>query len=482
MLLTGKGIKKEFGIQTVLDIDKIEIMEGARIGLVGRNGIGKSTLLSVLAGSMKADEGIIKRNCEIAFIRQNGTENVSSKREEINGQYISRLGLKNSAGKSGGEKTRLAIGAAFSKETALLFADEPTTNLDKEGILLLEQMLKGFRGAFILISHDRMLLDGVCNEIWELEDGKLRCFPGSYSDFLLEKGKERQFAHSEYEAYQREKQRLQKRIASVKKDAAAMQKPPKRMGQSEWMLYKNTATVQQKHVQSRAKAMESRMGQLEKKEKPKELPEVSMKLPQQKNIKAKIAAKVEHLTIAYGEKVLMEDTGILVEAGKKTFLTGANGSGKTTLLKCLLDQDANGFITEEARVGIFAQEQENLEADKTVLENVMSTSMMPEHIARAVLMNLYMKENDMKKAVKLLSGGEKVKTALGKLLVSGCNVLILDEPTNHMDIYTMEGLEKLLASYDGTALIVSHDRRLTEKLADIIYEIRDKKVVRIREI
>lgn len=471
MLLTGQNIKKEYGIQTILDIKKIQIEDGARIGLVGKNGVGKSTLLGILSGDIPCDTGNIHCNCEIAKILQDGqTDGVSD------GRHMSQMRIKDSAIQSGGEKTRLAIASAFSKHAPLLFADEPTTNLDIEGIELLEKMLKGYRGAIVLISHDRQLLDRVCNQIWELEEGELRIFTGNYSDWCQQRERERDFAMFEYEQYCSEKKRLEKTISSVKQEAKKMGKPPRRMESSEWLLYKDIASVQQGHVQSRTRALNSRLSQLEQKERPRELPQISMKLTETKKIKAKIAAKVEELTISYDGKVVLDDVSLQVETGKKTFLVGENGAGKTTFIKSLLERQENVFITSDAKIGYFSQEQEILDCNQTVIENVKSTAVVPEHICRAVLSNLYMGEQDIVKKVKVLSGGERVKAALAKVLVSGCNMLILDEPTNHMDIYTMEGLEKLLKSYDGTMLLVSHDRKLVNNLADVVYEIKEGRV------
>jgi len=273
-----------------------------------------------------------------------------------------------------------------------------------------------------------------------------------------------------------EKKRLEKTISEVKQDAVKVAKPPKRMSSSEWMLYKGTASIQQGHVQGRASALISRLSHLEKKERPKDIPEVSMKLGEMSKIKAKVAAKAENITISFGDRTIFEDASIAIETGKKTFLLGENGTGKSSLIKAILQENEHTFITKDAKIGYFSQEQENLNYEETVIENVVSTSVVPRHICRAVLANLYMKENDIEKKVRVLSGGERVKTAIAKVLVSGCNFLVLDEPTNHMDIYTMEGLEQLLSSYNGTLLVISHDRKLVENLADIVYEISDQKI------
>ena len=468
MLLKAQNIKKEYGIQEILEIDTLQIEDFDRIGLVGKNGAGKSTLMSILAGDLEPDEGYVKRFCPIARIRQSQETEGS-----VQGSYISRLGLKDSALKSGGERTRLAIGAAFSQNAPLLMADEPTTNLDLEGILLLEKMMAGFRGAILLISHDRALLDRICTTIWELEDGKLRVFEGNYSQWTAQKERERNFEQFQYDQYQKEKKRLTQNIRDFREQSRQMIKPPKQMSSSEWMLYKGGAAVRQGHVQARTRATLSRLEHLEKRERPAQLPEVSMKLPDSKKIRARYAISVRDLTIQYGEKTVFQKLNFFLPSGTRTVIAGPNGSGKSSLIRAILDRVPGVSITSEASIAYLSQDQDTLNPKKTVLENVLEDAAFPEHICRAVLDNLCMSPLDIKKPVFLLSGGERVKTALAKVLVSGCNLLILDEPTNHIDVYTMAGLEHLLSSYDGTLLAVSHDRAFIEHVADQVYVMRD---------
>ncbi|MDO5403392.1 MAG: ABC-F type ribosomal protection protein [Eubacteriales bacterium] len=468
MLLRADNLEKEYGICQLFKIERLVIEDGARIGLIGRNGAGKSTLLGILSGSIKPDEGSVKRYCDIACIRQDSA--TQSKADE---QYISRMDLKGSALKSGGEQMRYAIASAFSIGAPLLFADEPTTNLDMDGIMKLEKMLCGYRGAVVLVSHDRQLLDNVCNEIWEIENGSIRVFKGSYSQWVCQKEQERNYQKFEYEQYRKEVQRLNKAAAAAEAEGKNMKKPPRRMGSSEWMLYKGIASDQQKSVSNRGRAIKSRMSHLEKKEKPSELPNVSMTGMHIKKIKAKCTARITDMTVKYGNKAVLEHAELSVMTGKKTFITGENGAGKSTLLNALMQKRPETYITEDAKIGYFSQNLAGLQDNKSVLENVLYEAVEAEHICRAVLANLYMSKEDLNKDVKVLSGGERVKTALAKLLVSGSNFLILDEPTNHCDIYTMEGLEKMLSEYEGTLLAVSHDRRLVHRLADVVYEIKN---------
>lgn len=331
MLLNAQNIKKEYGIQTVLDIEKLEVRDGDRIGLIGRNGAGKSTLFGVLSGRLNPDEGVVKRNCEIAEILQSGETDGESE-----GRFISQMQLRHSAVKSGGERTRLAIAAAFSRHAPLLFADEPTTNLDMEGVEMLEKMIAGYRGAVLMISHDRTLLDRVCNRIWELENGTIRVFDGNYSQWYEQKNRERNFQRFEYEQYRKEKKRLEKAADELQRKSRSMSKPPKSMGSSEWILYKGVASLQQGHVQSNKAAVMSRLEHLDKKDKPEDLPQVSMKLPDTGRIRARYAASVRNLSVSYGDNQVLFDVSLSVESGKRTFLTGGNGTGKSTLIKAIL--------------------------------------------------------------------------------------------------------------------------------------------------
>lgn len=471
MLLSAQNIKKEYGIQQVLDIERLEIGDGERIGLIGRNGAGKSTLLSILAGDLAPDSGIVRRFCPIAQIRQSGQA-----QGEADPDLMSRFGLWQSPLKSGGERTRMAIGAAFSKRAPLLFADEPTTSLDLEGCMILEKMLAGYRGALVLVSHDRALLDRICTRIWEIDGGRLRDFDGNYSQWAAWREGERRFKAGEYERYIRERNRLSRLSHELQSQGNAMKKPPKRMGSSEWLLYKGTASIQQGHVHSRAAAVRSRLERLEKKERPDSPPSVSMKLGPSANIRAPYAASIRGLTVSHSGVPILSDASLFVKSGRRTVITGSNGAGKSTLLRALIERAPGVSVPAEARIAYFSQEQDTLDPGRTVLANVTEGAAFPEHICRAVLANLCLTASDLEKPARVLSGGERVKAALAKVLVSGCSFLILDEPTNHMDIYTMEGLERLLSSYDGTLLAVSHDRAFIRAIAQEVYEVRDGRI------
>ncbi|MCI8650057.1 MAG: ABC-F family ATP-binding cassette domain-containing protein [Anaerotruncus sp.] len=467
-LLQLSQLSKAFGTRNLFEISQLEIQDGERIGLVGPNGAGKTTLLELLYGIQQPDAGIIDRRCEIAYIPQSGDSD-----GRADGQFLRSFSLNGSACRSGGERTRLAIAAAFSQHTPLLLADEPTTNLDWQGVELLQQQLLRYQGATVLVSHDRTLLDGVCNTIWALEEGGLRVFPGSYSEWLAQRDRERAFMQFEYEQYREEKARLQQEVVHLREQMRGMRKAPKRMGNSEARLHKGTRAISQGKLGRRAATLCNRIDQMEPKERPQDLPQVRMALGAAHPVAAKVAARLEAVTVRYGRHTVLQNAGFCLPTGSHTVMLGKNGAGKSTLLKCLLEDTEHARLANGVKLGYFAQHHELLDPARTILENVRESSALPEHEVRTILANLYLAGDAVFKPVSVLSGGERAKVAFAKLLASDCNLLVLDEPTNHIDLYTVEALEQLLSSWKGTLLVVTHDRRLTERLAQRLLFVED---------
>lgn len=465
-LLTADNLRQGFGRQELFDIPRLEITEGQRIGLAGPNGCGKTTLLHILAGLLTPDEGRVNRRCKIALMRQPGLEDTHPDALGKGADPEARRFLPaKGPGKSGGEQTRRAIAAALSQNAPLLFADEPTNNLDLSGITMLENALLHYNGAVVLVSHDRALLDAVCTTLWALEDGKLRVFPGNYSGWIAERERERNFAKFEFEQYQREKSRLTAEMRNIRQEAKAVGKPPRRMSSSEWMLYKGVASIQQSHVQSRAKTMEKRIEQMEVKEKPRDLPKVKMRGQAAQTV-SRMAVRVDCPEIRRGSRTILRNVALTLPTGSKTVMLGDNGAGKTTLAEYILNCGQGVAVAPGLRVGSFSQTHALLEPEKTVLENARADSELSEGEVRTILANLLLPGDAVKKPVKILSGGERAKTAFARLLASPCGMLVLDEPTNHIDSLAAEALEQMLCLWPGTLLLVTHDRRLAEKVAE----------------
>ncbi len=468
-ILEATGLQVSFGDRQLLNIDRINIYDGDRIGLIGENGAGKTTLLRVVAGDIAPEAGLIRRQCPVSMICQQGNADAGND-AETRALFRAR---ETREGLSGGEMTRNRISGALSAPSGLLLADEPTTDLDQEGLALLRKKLSGFPGAVLLVSHDRALLREICTRIWYLEDGKISDSPGGYDDFMAERTRQRERAAFEYDQYKTEQKRLKEAAQRMTEWASQVKKAPSRMGNSEARLHTHEWTNAVLGLSSAKRKIQNRMEHLEVKEKPRALPEIKMKLGVTHPVEAKNVLEFRCTFLQAGNKTLLKNTGFVLPTGSRTAVIGPNGCGKTTLLRVLsglsdsrIQFRGNARFNPAVRPGWFDQHHENtLDPERSILDNIMRESVHPEHFARTVMACLGIRGDDIFKTLKLLSGGERAKAALGKLLLMDCNMLLLDEPTNHLDLFTMEELEKLLSGYGGTLLFVSHDEEFIRKTA-----------------
>ena len=376
-------------------------------------------------------------------------------------------------GLSGGEQTRRRIAGALSADAPLLLADEPTTDLDAQGVERLRARLARHQGALLLVSHDRALLNALCNRVWHLEDGGITAFPGGYGDYQAELARRREFQQFEYDQYRAEQARLKAAAQRKAEWAASVKKAPKRMGNSEARLHTREYTDSVLQLSHARRTLQNRMERLEKKARPRDLPDIRMALGGGHPIQAKTALEVRCGALTAGGRALLADTGFSLPTGSRTALMGENGCGKTTLLRALLGKLGDGArfrgevrFNPAARVGCFDQDAARaLDLDRTALENVRRDSEASEADARTVLARLNLRGDAVFKPARVLSGGERAKVALAKLLLSDANLILLDEPTNHLDLFTLEALEALLAGYAGTLLFVSHDRAFANAVA-----------------
>ena len=481
IVLEASGLRLSYGERQLLRIDQLRIYDTDRIGLIGENGAGKTTLLRILAGEKQPDAGTVRRFVPAAVIHQEGKCSPGED-PELRARFRAQESRESL---SGGEMTRNRISEALSGHPELLMADEPTTDLDQEGLGLLRRALMGFQGAILLISHDRALLRKLCNRIWYLRDGTILDFPGGYEDFIVERDRRMERETFEYEQYKAERKRLKESAQRMAERASQVKKAPSRMGNSEARLHKREWTDSVLQLSHAKRTIQNRMEHLEVKEKPKALPEIRMKLGVAHPVEAKTVLECACGRLQAGASELLRDTGFVLPTGSRTALIGPNGCGKTTLLRELLGRNGSEIAFQgkarwnpAARIGWFDQHHEQtMDREKSVLENIMEASVYPEHFARTVMACLGLKGEAVFKPLSLLSGGEKAKTALGRLLLMDCNTLLLDEPTNHLDLFTMEELEKLLASYGGTILFVSHDEEFIRKTATRIIRFEDGKLV-----
>ncbi|UAC49882.1 Vga family ABC-F type ribosomal protection protein [Bacillus aquiflavi] len=456
IVLEANHIEKTIKDRKLLDIKQIQIRYKDRIGVVGRNGSGKTTLLSILSGETEADKGEVKTNASRYFLPQ----------------------LKETdTFKSGGEVTKSYIDKALATKAEILFVDEPTTNLDARAIEELEKHFIRYRGAIILVSHNRYFLDQVCTKILELEDGKIKEYIGNYTSYVEQKEMLRRKQQEEYEKYIAKKRQLERAKKLKEQKAQRMIKPPsKRMGTSESRIWKMEHATKQKKMHQNIKALETRAEKLEHVEKPKELPPIKMNLLNCEQIQGRHMISVKNASVNFDNHLLWKDAFFVIKGGEKVAIIGNNGVGKTTMLKQILERVPAVTISPVAKIGYFSQNLDILDSQESILENVMSTSIQDETTVRTVLARLHFYRDDVYKEVNVLSGGERVKVAFAKLFVSDCNTLILDEPTNYLDIDAVEALEDLLINYKGAVIFVSHDSRFVGNIATKIIEISQQKV------
>ncbi|HHW11762.1 MAG TPA: ABC-F type ribosomal protection protein [Firmicutes bacterium] len=474
LLLECGKIKKYFGDRLVLDLESLQIYADDRIGVVGPNGAGKTTLLNILSQRLEPDEGWVKLYTRCTYVSQLEPP----EQKKIRPELASKFGVPTvwHETMSGGEKTRFKLAAGFAADCPLLFADEPTSNLDLEGIELLEKRLAEYQGALVLVAHDRSLLDRLCNKILEVEYGKVKLYNGNYSAYRQQKEEERARTQFEYEQYISEKKRLERAAIERRQKARALKKTPKRMGNSEARLHKMGNQKAKAALERAVKSIEARIERLPVKEKPRKQEVIKLDMPSVKQIHSKVLVEGHNLNKSFGEKIIFQDAEFIITNGAKVALLGPNGCGKTTLLKMIVNREAGIRIAPEAAIGYFSQEMDILDEERTILENVMADSIYGETFARTLLSRLLFKRDDVFKRVAVLSGGERVKVSFAKIILKDLNLLILDEPTNYLDLNSLEVVEEVLREYDQTLLLVSHDRRLISAVADQIMTIENGKI------
>lgn len=517
-LLSTSQLTKSFGTDVIFSGVSFEIQKNDRVGLVGINGSGKTTLFKVLMDEYSADSGEIykARDCVIGYMEQHvcrdlhrsayhevltvfshlsameerldtinkalqgRPENPQALLEEqfrLNEQFDREGGLtyKSRARStllglgftdeqmgapigvlSGGQKAKLQLAKMLLSGANLLLLDEPTNHLDIPSVEWLENFLSGYSGAYLVISHDRFFLDHVSNRTFEMEYGRLTPYKGNYSTYLTLKEEGQLTAQRVYENTTREIKRLQ-----------AMIEQQKRFNQE-----RNYRTIA-----SKMKSIERLQKTLVRPTAAPDSIHFSFGASQRGGNDVLMA---ENLSLAFDGKPLFENVNLSISRQERVFLLGPNGCGKTSLLKILLQQyqpqSGNVRFGAGIDVGYYDQLQTSLtgQNEGTVIDAIWNLHpQMTETQVRSALAVFLFKGEDVFKPVAALSGGERARVLLLRLMLSKANFLLLDEPTNHLDIDSCEALEDALFHYDGTLLIVSHDRYLINKLADRIYYLED---------
>ncbi len=457
LLLEGTAIKHYVQERLLLDIESLQIYDRQRIGLVGRNGSGKTTLLKIIAKEMSPDEGNVRLLASTEMVPQF--------------KYVDTH-------KSGGEITQSYLQNAFNESPGLLLLDEPTTHLDYERIVWLEHHVQDFLGAVLIVSHDRTFLDQLCTEIWEVEDAKVTVYKGNYSEYAAQKALERRKHQEAFETYEKEKKQIVKAIQEKEEKAQRATKKPKNISATDARQKgaKPYYANKQKKLRKTVSAFETKLAQQKEVTKPRELPPIKMNVINEGVINNKIIIRGEEIVGKISNHLLWKPFHFYVRSGEKIAVIGANGTGKTTLLKEIIEGKQGITISPAIKIGYFSQHITILNPNKTILENIQLSSKQNETMIRTVLSRMHFWDDDVYKKVALLSGGEKVKVALAKLLLSEVNLLILDEPTNFLDIESLEALEELLKGYNGTIIFVTHDRMFIKNVATKIVEIENKEV------
>lgn len=519
-MLNIHNLSVSFGGTYLFEEVTFRLGAGDRVGLVGKNGAGKSTMLKILSKDIAPDSGSIaaEKEIRIGFLRQDidfeqgrtvleeayqaftDIKEVERKLEEINHQLVTRtdyesegyskiiedlsdcthrfelLGGYNYVGDtekillglgfkredfnnltetfSGGWRMRIELAKLLLQANDVLLLDEPTNHLDIESIIWLESFLRNYPGVVVIVSHDKMFLDNVTNRTIEISLGKAYDFNKPYSQYL------------ELRHEIREKQ------------LATQKNQQKKIEETEKLIEKFRAKA------SKASMAQSLIKKLDKVERI-EVDEddnsvMNISFPVSK-IPGKVVVEAENVTKKYGDKTILKDISLLVERGSKIAFVGQNGQGKSTFIKAIVNEfEYDGVIKlgHNVQIGYFAQNQaEYLDGEITLLQTMEDAATDTNRSkVRDMLGSFLFRGDDVEKKVKVLSGGERNRLALCKLLLQPINVLVMDEPTNHLDIKSKNVLKAALQKYEGTLLLVSHDRDFLQGMSNLVYEFKDQKI------
>lgn len=447
-------VRKEVSNELLFESEQFGIPLGRVTGVIGDNGVGKTTFLKMLMGEDLEYEGELKLNGQYSYVPQMN-------------QYEK---------KSGGEQVLEMLKVAISSQKDILLLDEPTANLDKESIEWLINSLKKFRGSVLFVSHDRAFLERVADNLIVIKNKKLTFHNLSYKDYVLVVKQNEYRQNLQYRQYLKEVKRLSTQVEDKKIRAKRLAKRNKKISNSDWKVNSRMGSYdsQSKSMAKAAKAIENRIEKMVKPDKPH-----SKRILKFKSIG--YLKKNVHTLIRIEEGVLSSDLRMLfsypiieVRSTDKIILEGRNKTGKTTFVEALYDKGIAGYYSSDLSIGYFKQNIHNLDDELTILENVMCTSVQDKKTIINLIAKTGIAYEKINCKVKYLSGGEKVKVSLVKTLSCDANLLILDEPTNFLDLMALEALEEFLNSYEGAFILISHDGYLLERVhSNKILEIRD---------
>lgn len=471
VLIQLKDAHKRYGDQVLLDGADLSLVDDVKVGFIGRNGAGKSTLLRVLLGDEELERGdsAFHPSLRIGYLRQHdpfrdGESALdflmrdSGQPDWRCGQVAGQFELKGDAlegpvrALSGGWQTRVKLAALLLHEPNLLMLDEPTNFLDLRTQILLEHFLRDFNKAALIVSHDREFLKATCSQTLELARGKLTMYPGKIDDFLQ---------------HREERREHDRRVNAT---VIAKQK------QLQQFIEKNRANAS---TASQARSKAKQLERLQTVEIEIDEPTVHIR-PPKATPRRGTALRCEQLAIGYPNHRVADDISLEIEHGQRVAIVGDNGQGKTTLLRTLVHslEPLDGKLKwgHGVEVGTYAQHvYTSLDERQTILENLeyASDSETTRQDLLAMAGALLFRDDHIHKKIKVLSGGERARLCMAGLLLGTANVMVLDEPGNHLDVETVEALAEALEDYKGTVIFTSHDRHFVRRVATKVVEVRD---------
>jgi ATP-binding cassette, subfamily F, member 3 len=480
-MITLRNVSKSFSSQVLFEDASLQVNEGDRFALVGPNGAGKSTLFKMMLRAEEADDGEIqfKKGVVVGYLPQenppvsdrtvieetlDGVEDYDGRIEAEGKAILMGLGFKvtdftrrvNTL--SGGWAMRVAMGKLLLKKPDLLLLDEPTNHLDLDSLLWLEEYLQSYQGAIFVISHDRDFINKICSAIVSLQDHTLRVYHGNYENFLAQRQSEKEKIYSAWRLQQEE------------------------IAQMEDFIARNRARVS---TAARVQSMIKRLDKLERIELVQEVKTVKMRFPQPNRTGTNVL-ELKNISKVYNvpdhEPIrVYEGFDFQLQRGQKMAFVGHNGAGKSTLLKMLagvIEPDSGERVLGlNVKTGYFSQHREGiLDPRKTVLQEAMNNDRMnPELTVRTVLGTFLFPGDNVYKKTDVLSGGEKSRLMLVKLLMDPPNVILMDEPTTHLDMASVDALVAALKEFEGTLCFISHDIYFINALADSVVHIEQGK-------
>jgi len=456
------------------------VKQGEVIGIIGRNGAGKSTLLQFIQGILVPTAGEIAglQTVQTAFVAQ---ELAHFDRMEITAteaDLLSKWQVPNVsfAALSGGEKLKMRLAEGFSQNAQILLLDEPTNHLDEKSTAFLIKQVQNYKGTIIVVSHDRYFLDKVTTKIWSIEDKRMIEQEGNYSNYMAEREHRRLTQQRAYEKQQKNIERIE---AQMQELTSWSQKGHAQSTKLEG--FKEYHRVKAKRLDSQVKSKKKRLEtELEKARVEAVEPEAEIRFSLGTDQRVgKRFLETKNLSLHFGDRMLFKDVNVTAQFGDKIAVTGTNGSGKTSFLKVILGQLKAGgevWLSPAANIGYLTQEVFDLPLDQTPEQYFYHETFEERGKVRNLMKNLGFTSTHWTSAIGEMSMGERVKCKLMAYILGDKNVLILDEPTNHLDLPSREQLEQTLAQYNGTLLVVSHDRYFLEKVTNSVWEVHSQHI------